>query len=105
MLYLLASTPSVAHFSISLKWPRNISLENITLEMQHNGYDMHNPVTAIIVDDVLATGGTMLATNKLAYQAGYDVINHLVLVDLKFVPKIAGVGIRDLRVESVVEYE
>ena len=36
MLYLLASTPSVAHFSISLKWPRNISLENITLEMQHN---------------------------------------------------------------------
>ncbi len=76
-----------------------------TLEMQHNGYDMHNPVTAIIVDDVLATGGTMLATNKLAYQAGYDVIDHLVLVDLKFVPKIAGIGVRDIRVESVVEYE
>jgi len=61
--------------------------------------------TAIIVDDVLATGGTMLATNKLAYQAGYDVIDHLVLVDLKFIPKIAGIGIRDIRVESVVEYE
>ena len=73
--------------------------------MQHNGYDIHNPKTAVIVDDVLATGGTMLATNKLAYQAGYDVIDRLVLVDLKFVPKIAGIGVRDIRVESVVEYE
>ena len=75
-----------------------------TLEMQHNGYDMHNPVTAIIVDDVLATGGTIMATHNLAYQAGYDVIDHLVLVDLKFIPKIWA-GNNGIRVESVVEYE
>ena len=61
--------------------------------------------TAIIVDDVLATGGTMVATNSLALQAGYDVIDHLVLVDLKFIPKVAGIGIRNIQVESVVEYE
>jgi len=61
--------------------------------------------TAVIVDDVLATGGTMLATNKLATQAGYDVVGNIVLVDLKFIPKIAGIGIRDIRIESVVEYE
>ena len=71
------------------------------LEMQ----DCEGGGTAIIVDDVLATGGTMVATNSLALQAGYDVIDHLVLVDLKFIPKIAGIGIRDIRVESVVEYE
>ena len=73
-----------------------------TLEMQPSNYDNK---TAVIVDDVLATGGTMLAANKLAFQAGYDVVGSIVLVDLKFIPKIAGIGIRDIRVESVVEYE
>ena len=75
------------------------------LEMQHNGYDIHDPKTAVIVDDVLATGGTMVAANKLAYEAGYDVVGRVVLIDLKFIPKIAGIGIRDIRVDSVVEYE
>ena len=76
-----------------------------TLEMQHNGYDIHNPKTAVIVDDVLATGGTMLATNKLAYQAGYDVIGRVVLVDLKFIPKIARLQANDMEVKSVIVYE
>ena len=60
---------------------------------------------AVIVDDVLATGGTMVAANKLAYNAGYDVVGNIVLVDLKFIPKVAGIGIRDIRIDSVVEYE
>ena len=76
-----------------------------TLEMQHNGYDIHNPKTAVIVDDVLATGGTMLATNKLAYQAGYDVIGRVVVVDLKFIPKIARLQANDMEVKSVIVYE
>ena len=76
-----------------------------TLEMQHNGYDIHNPKTAVIVDDVLATGGTMLATNKLAYQAGYDVIGRVVLIDLKFIPKIARLQANDMEVKSVIVYE
>ncbi len=61
--------------------------------------------TAVIIDDVLATGGTMVAANKLAYNAGYDVVGNIVLVDLKFIPKVAGIGIRDIRIDSVVEYE
>ena len=73
-----------------------------TLEMQPNNYDTY---TAVIVDDVLATGGTMLATHKLAIEAGYDVIDHLVLVDLKFIPKILRLQAPDIRVESVIEYE
>ena len=73
-----------------------------TLEMQHNGYDIHNPKTAVIVDDVLATGGTMLAANKLAYQAGSAVIGSVVLIDLKYVPRIDNF---ELNVKSVVSYE
>jgi adenine phosphoribosyltransferase len=73
-----------------------------TLEMQHNGYDMHNPKTAVIVDDVLATGGTIEAANRLAYEAGYDVIGNLVLIDLKYLPRIDNF---ELNVKGVVEYE
>jgi len=55
----------------------------------------------VIVDDVLATGGTLQATNDLAKQAGYTVVGNLVLVDLKYVPRIDNF---DLDVRSVIEY-
>jgi len=58
--------------------------------------------TAIIVDDVLATGGTMMAVNKLAKKAGYEVIGNLVLVDLKYVPRVEGFN---LDVKSVIQYD
>ena len=45
--------------------------------------------TVVIVDDVLAAGGTMLRTNKLPFTKGYDVIGRVVLIDLKFIPKIS----------------
>ena len=61
--------------------------------------------TAVIVDDVLATGGTILATNKLALQAGYDVIGRVVLIDLKFIPKIARLQASDMEVKSVIKYD
>ena len=68
-----------------------------TLEMQLSN---HDDTTAVIIDDVLATGGTMVAASKLAFQAGYDVVGKIVLVDLKFIPKPD-----DLNVDSVVVYE
>ena len=56
----------------------------------------------VIVDDVLATGGTLKATNKLADVAGYNIVGNLVAVDLKFVPRTEEF---DLNVKSVIEYE
>ena len=56
----------------------------------------------VIVDDVLATGGTIQVVNKLAENAGYDVVGNLVLIDLKYVPRVDDF---DLNVKSVVEYE
>jgi len=58
--------------------------------------------TAIIVDDVLATGGTLQAVNYLAGTAGYDVIDNLVLIDLLYVTRIKTF---DLKVKSLIEYE
>ena len=58
--------------------------------------------SAIIVDDVLATGGTLEATNRVAGLAGYDVVDNVVLIDLKYVPRIDNF---DLDVKSVVSYE
>ena len=55
----------------------------------------------VIVDDVLATGGTLQATNNLAEKAGYEVVGNLVLVDLKYVPRIDNFN---LNVRSVVKY-
>ena len=58
--------------------------------------------TAIIVDDVLATGGTLQAANYLAGTAGYDVIDNLVLIDLLYVTRIKDFN---LKIRSLIEYE
>ena len=66
--------------------------------------------TVVIVDDVLATGGTLQAANYLAGTAGYDVIDNLVLIDLLYVTKIitmVGDGAKEfnLEVKSLIQYE
>ena len=58
--------------------------------------------TAVIVDDVLATGGTLRATNHLSSQSGYDVIDNLVLIDLLYVPRVKDFN---LEVKSLIQYE
>jgi len=37
----------------------------------------------LIVDDVLATGGTLKASNGVLQKAGYDVVGSLVLINIK----------------------
>ena len=56
----------------------------------------------VIVDDVLATGGTIQTVNRLVEKAGYNVVGNIVLIDLRYVPRIDNF---DLTVRSVVEYE
>ena len=69
-----------------------------TLEM---GTRIDNEGSVIIVDDVLATGGTLKATNELAEKAGYKILGSLVLVDLQYIPRVDNF---DLEVKSVVQY-
>ena len=51
---------------------------------------------------MLATGGTLQATNYLAKSAGYDVIDNLVLIDLQYVPRVEDFN---LQVKSLIQYE
>tara|TARA_Y100000590_G_scaffold451194_1_gene592197 strand:+ start:434 stop:937 length:504 start_codon:yes stop_codon:yes gene_type:complete len=69
-----------------------------TLEMKGG----HFGKTAVIVDDVLATGGTLRAVNHLAKKAGYDVKDNLVLIDLQYVPRVEDFN---LEVRSLISYE
>jgi adenine phosphoribosyltransferase len=55
----------------------------------------------LLVDDVLATGGTMRAAANLCQLAGYDLMGLLVLIDLKLVPDFSW---RSLPVRSVIQY-
>ena len=55
----------------------------------------------VIVGDVLATGGTLQSANDLAEGAGYKVVGNLVLVDLKYVPRVDNFN---LDVRSVIQY-
>ena len=54
------------------------------------------------MDDVLATGGTILNSYNLCKEAGYDVIDAVSLIDLKYLPRVDNF---DLDVKSVISYE
>ncbi len=85
------------------KLPPPVVSESYTLEYGASTLEMKGGHgTAVIVDDVLATGGTLLCTNKLAEKAGYDIKDNLVLIDLKYVPTIVGLN---FKVRSLISYE
>ena len=59
----------------------------------------------VIVDDVLATGGTLKAANELCQQAGYSVLGHSVLIDLCYVHQQTPFYINSTAVHSVLKYD
>jgi len=93
------------------KLPKPTANYSYQTEYSSDELSMHfGSGTAVIVDDVLATGGTLQAANYLAGKAGYDVIDNLVLIDLLYVPRVTttmtdGTKEFDLDVESLIQYE
>lgn len=56
-----------------------------TLEMREN----EQKLRGIIVDDVIATGGTLKATIKLCEKNNFEVLGVSVLIDLKFLNNLS----------------
>jgi adenine phosphoribosyltransferase len=55
----------------------------------------------VLIDDVLATGGTMTASADLCHRAGYQLQALLALIDLNIVSNYSW---RNLRLRAVVNY-
>ena len=68
-----------------------------TLEVHQDAFDDGDRV--LLVDDVLATGGTAAATHELVRRCGADVVGFAVLMELSFLPGRATIG--DLPLHSL----
>lgn len=71
------------------KLPRATVRREYDLEYGRDAVEMHSDAVAegqrvLVVDDVLATGGTMAATCELFAQTGGDVVGAAVLIELSF---------------------
>ena len=67
-----------------------------TLEIKPNSI----PTRILLIDDVLATGGTLKAALKLCQKAHYQVMDTLVLINLRFLNKMVE---EETPIKSVLE--
>ena len=89
------------------KLPRTVLREAYALEYGTDALEMHSDALppgarVLIVDDVLATGGTALAAARLVRNAGATVVGYDILIEIE------AIGARALfpgaRVEAVLSY-
>ena len=80
------------------KLPPPVVSVDYELEYGHDRLEV-NPGTGkvVLVDDVLATGGTLLAAESLLIKAGYTVLDRIVLINIKSLNSVP-------QVKSLLEY-
>ena len=89
------------------KLPSTVERVQYALEYGTDALEMHRDALgpldrALIVDDVLATGGTARATCELVERIGARVIGCSFLMTLSFLPGVQNLASR--RVESLLEF-
>jgi len=82
------------------KLPPPVVTKQYSLEYGEDSLEIAPGIgNVVIIDDVLATGGTLKATKELCSRAGYNVLDCGVLIDLKFLHD------DDISAKSVIVYE
>jgi adenine phosphoribosyltransferase len=79
------------------KLPRETFSQSYALEYGEATLEVHRDALAagdrvLLVDDVLATGGTVAATRKLVEACGAEPVGVAVLMDLSFLPGRESIG-------------
>lgn len=86
------------------KLPSKVRRESYALEYGEDTIEIHEDAVGpgervVLVDDLLATGGTMEAAGKLVSGLGAEIIEYLFVIELAFLEgrrKLTGVPIRPL---------
>ncbi len=89
------------------KLPRKTIREDYALEYASNTLEMHEDAIlpgqkVLIIDDVLATGGTMEATCKLIKKLSGDIVGIGFLMELEFLGGRSKLG--ELEIFSLIKY-
>ena len=87
------------------KLPRKAHAVSYALEYGEATLEMHHDAIAagdrvLVIDDVLATGGTLAATRELVALAGGEAVAAAVLMELSFLPGRQAIG--DLPLTSLM---
>ncbi|MDQ7065655.1 MAG: adenine phosphoribosyltransferase [candidate division KSB1 bacterium] len=89
------------------KLPAEVEQETYELEYGADQLEIHKDAIrpgqkVLIVDDLLATGGTAAATARLVKKLGGDIVGLLFLIELTFLN--GREKLKDFRVESIIQY-
>jgi adenine phosphoribosyltransferase len=87
------------------KLPPPVISESYSLEYGEDVLEIHpaeKKTKVVILDDVLATGGTLRTALTLCKKGNYEVHDSAVLIDLKFLHNFEEEGIK---VKSILQYE
>lgn len=92
------------------KLPRAVHREEYTLEYGISALELHVDALTetdrvVIVDDVLATGGTATAALDLVRRSGSDVLSFAVIMDLPFLDGRARLASRGVPVHALINDE
>ena len=88
------------------KLPYRVLREEYTLEYGSGVLEMHEDAVAgervVVIDDLLATGGTAAAAARLCQRLGADVVGHLFVIELAFLSGRRLLG--ELPVDALLVY-
>jgi adenine phosphoribosyltransferase len=106
--FILGAALAAKHFKgfvpcrKSGKLPPPVISESYTLEYGTSTLEIHpGKGRALIVDDILATGGTLKAAYSIAQKAGYEVQDMLVLINIEALNEMK---FKSEKVKSLLQY-